>query len=421
MSQRTLAKRLALVKPELLLVGIDLASAKNVAVVLTTQAQQVARFSFPHTRAGYDFLYRRIATLLTTHARSGALIGMEPTNYYWKLLAADLEARRPAYAYRLVNPYTLKKHREGDQLARAKDDQRDAFAVADLLRTGKFTETQLLHGGYAALRQYATLYTRQQRDSDQARNLLHAALGPVFPELGQVFKDITGMTAQALLRQHAAAAYIRQLPFPAFIAGVRANFSGSRLALSKLRRVHRLAGQSVGLSDGWAAYQLAVGMHLATLQQLRRQQSSVAEVLVDTLLALPEAPYLLSMPCFGPRSAALLLAEIGDPSHFSNARQLVKLAGTQPVPNISGRQTHSRTPMSHKGRSRLRTLLFWASLRLIQHDAYFQQLYARLQTRTTHPLSKMAAVGVVLNKVLHIAWALMRQHPFYDPQYSSPA
>jgi hypothetical protein len=85
------------------------------------------------------------------------LTGMEPTDYFWKLLAADIEQRRPDYGYRLVNPFTVKKNRAGDQLGRSKGDNRDAFTIGDLLRTGKYTETRLLHDGYAELRQYVTL------------------------------------------------------------------------------------------------------------------------------------------------------------------------------------------------------------------------------------------------------------------------
>jgi hypothetical protein len=66
---------------------------------------------------------------------------MEPINYLWKLLAFDLEQK--GVGSKLVNAYTVKKHREGNQLDRSKDDPRDAFTMADLFRTRKCTETQL--------------------------------------------------------------------------------------------------------------------------------------------------------------------------------------------------------------------------------------------------------------------------------------
>jgi transposase len=152
---RTLTKKLAKVKAGTLYVGVDLALERNVAVVLDERARQLGRIRFRNDREGYDYFRRRLEALRVQHQAPLVLVGMEPTNYFWKLVAADLEQHE--IEYRLVNAYTVKKHREGDQLDRSKDDVRDAFTIADLMRTGKFTETQLLHGAYAELRQYAAL------------------------------------------------------------------------------------------------------------------------------------------------------------------------------------------------------------------------------------------------------------------------
>jgi transposase len=343
---------------------------------------------------------------------------MEPTNYFWKLFATDLEPR--LVPYRLINPYTVNKHREGDQLARSKDDNRDAFTIADLLRTGKFTETRLLHGGYAELRQFVTLYSRLQHDIRRQKNLICNLARQLFPELSSIFKDYTGDTAIALLRNHAAAVFIREMSQDAFIAAVRADFHGQRLQVSKLRRAHSIASRSVGLKHGVHALQLAIGLHIDTFLTLQHHLAEVERSLTDTFLSLPESSYLLSIHGLGPITAAVILSEIGDPNNFSNPRQLIKLAGTQPVPNTSGRKSRSKTPMSHKGRPRLRTALFFAVLRLIQVDHAFATLYLRLQHRHNNPLTKMQAIGVLMNKLLRVLWALMHNRSFYVPDLLLP-
>jgi transposase len=416
---RTLSKKLANVKPGTLYAGVDLALERNVVVVLSERAEQLDRFGFPNDRGGYDYFHRRLETLREGRQAPAVLVGMEPTNYFWKLLATDLEQRQ--VSYRLVNPYTVKKHREGDQLDRSKDDRRDAFTISDLLRTGKYTETRLLHGGYAELRQYATLYERLRRDTGRQKILIRNTAGQLFPELPRVFKDFTGLTALAMLRRHAAATVVREMSQQAFIAGVRADFQGQRLQVSKLRRAHVLTANSVGLQDGVQALQLALRMHLDALVMLQRQLDTASIALVDAFLALPEAPYLLSVHGLGVITAAIILAEIGDPSHYRNGRQLIKLAGTQPVPNTSGRKSRSKTPMSHKGRPRLRTALFFAVMRLIQVDEMFAREYQRLQQRQENPLIKMQAIGVLMNKLLRILWALMRHQRFYDPAFQPAA
>ena len=200
---RTLAKKLAQVKPGTLFVGVDLGLDRNVAVIINGSAQRLAKFSFPHDQDGYDYFRQRLEKVRKRHQAPAVMVGMEPTNYFWKLLTSNLEQHQ--LAYRLVNPYTVKKHREGDQLDRSKDDVRDAFTIADLLRTGKFTETQLLHGRYAELREYASLYEQLRCEIARQKNRLRSAVGQLFPELPRVFKDLCGQTAVAMLQDHATA------------------------------------------------------------------------------------------------------------------------------------------------------------------------------------------------------------------------
>jgi transposase len=412
---RTLTKKLAQVKPGTLFIGVDLGHKQNVAVVLNEKAERLARFRFPNDRDGYEYFHRRGAVLQERHKATAVMVGMEPTNYYWKLLAADLEQRK--VAYRLVNAYTVKKHREGDQLDRSKDDARDAFTIADLLRTGKFTETQLLHGDYAELRQYVALYDRLREDIRRQKNLIHNTAGQLFPELSSVFKDLAGQTALAMLRRHACAAVVRQMPVEHFITAVRTDLRGRRLGISQLRRAHALASTSIGLQDGVQGLQLALRFHIETLEALQSRLNAVQSTLGETFLALPESRYMLSLSGLGVITAAIILAEIGDPSRYHNARQWIKLAGIQPVPNTSGRKTRSRTPMSRKGRARLRTALFFAVLRLVQQDEAFAREYQRFQQRQRNPLTKMQALGALMNRLLRILWALVRHQRLYDPHY----
>jgi transposase len=414
-----LAEKLISVKPGTLFAGVDMARERNMAVLMTGRGKVLTQFHFPNDRPGYDYLLRRLHASQERCAAPAVLVGMEPTNYFWKLLAAELERQR--VPYRLVNPYTVKKHREGDNLDRSKDDPRDAFTIADLLRTGKFTETRLLHGRYADLRQYAQAYDRLQQELRRQKNLIISLAGQLFPELGREFADLTGLTALALLRSGAAASAIRQQHLAAFLAQVARHFTGQGLARAKLARAHTLAATSVGLTEGLAALQWTLAGHVATWELLQNQCAQLQTRLGDTFLAWPEAPYWLSVPGLGLVSAARILAEIGDPRQYRQVGQWVKLAGTQPVPNTTGKKTRSLTPMSHQGRPRLRTVVYFAVLRLVQYDESFGRTYVHLQTRTPDPLTKMQALGVLMNKLLRILWALGKQRQFYDPTWGLPA
>ena len=128
--------------------GIDLALEKNVVVVVSERAERLDHFIFLQDRD--DYFLRRLEGLCQKYHAAKVVVAMEPTNYFWKLLARDLEEKQQTY--RLVNAYTVKKHREGDQLDRSKDDRRDAVQIAELSRNGKTTQTQLQKGAYEDLR-----------------------------------------------------------------------------------------------------------------------------------------------------------------------------------------------------------------------------------------------------------------------------
>jgi transposase len=240
MSKSNIARQFVQVQPGSLHAGVDLALEKNVVTVINEKAQRLDHFSFPQDRGGYDYFLQRLGGLQEKNQASQVVVAMEPSNYFWKLLAKELEEKK--ITYRLVNAYTVKKHREGNQLDRSKDDRRDAIQIAELSRNGHYTETRLQKGAFEELRQYATLYDQLIQGLRREKNVLWGLVGQVFPELSQVFKDLAGETCQAFLGSCAAAASLRQQNIDDFLAQVRTAYSGKKLCVSKLRRSASLKG-----------------------------------------------------------------------------------------------------------------------------------------------------------------------------------
>lgn len=418
MSNSSTSNHLRQVQPGTLHVGVDLALERNMVVVINEKADKLDRFSFPQDRGGYDYFLRRVEGVRQKQHASRLVVAMEPTNHFWKLLAREMEKRE--IDYHLVNAYTVKQHREGDHLDQSKDDPRDAGQIAELSRTGHYTETQLQKGAYEELRQYASVYDQLSRGIRRQKQHLWGLVGQVFPEMNQVFADLNGATSQAILMSCPCATIICQMKEEEFIARVQAAYSGKKLANKKAQRAYRLAATSIGLSEGLQAIQMAIKLHFTLLQVLQIQQKQIIDAMTACLATLPEAHYLLSVKSMKAISVALFLAEVGDPSRYRSAAQWVKLAGIQPAPNTSGKKQRSKTPMSHHGRARLRTLLYFTCLRLVQYDPHFAQLYSNLQRRPKNPLTKMQAMGVMMNKLLHILWALIHNQTFYDPAFAQP-
>jgi hypothetical protein len=91
MSQSNTDKPLAQDPSGTLYAGVDLSLEKNVVVVVNERAQRLDHFSFPQDRGGYDYFLRRLESLRHKHQAANVVVAMEPTNYFWKLLARELE------------------------------------------------------------------------------------------------------------------------------------------------------------------------------------------------------------------------------------------------------------------------------------------------------------------------------------------
>lgn len=416
MSNSSTTKKIRQVPGGILHVGIDLGLEKNWAVMINERAERVDRFSFSSDRGGYNYFLERVEKMRQQQQAVGIQVAMEPTNYFWKLLAQELEGQQ--LPYHLVNAYTVKKHREGNRLDRSKDDPLDAGQIAELSRTGHYTETHLQKGEYEELRQYATLYHQTLQAIQREEQTIWGLAGQAFPELIQVFKDLEGETCRALLLSCACATSIRQMTESDFLAKVQAAYSGKKFHGVAVQRAYHLAATSIGIWEGLHALQLALQLHFSSLQLLQSNLKQITKAMTATLATLPEAPYLLSVKTWKPISAALFLAEVGDPKHYQSAAQWVKLAGIQPAPNTSGRKQRSKTPMSQQGRARLRTLLYFTCLRLLQDDPHFARIYSHLQRRSKNSLTPMQAIGVLMNKFLHILWALIHNHTYYNSSFA---
>lgn len=417
MSNSSTSKKLRQDPSGILHVGIDLGLEKNWVVVINERAERVDRFSFSSDRGGYDFFLERVERVRQKQQASQIWVAMEPSNYFWKLLARELEEKE--IPYHLVNAYTVKKHREGNRLDRSKDDPRDAGQIAELSRTGHYTETRLQKGAYEELRQYATLYNQTIQAIQREEQAIWGLAGQAFPELIQVFKDLEGETSRALLLSCACSTSIRQMTESDFRARVQAAYPGKKFRGLAVVRAYHLAATTIGASEGLQALQLAIQLHFSNLQVLQSNLKRITQAMTACLATLPETPYLLSVKSWKPISAARFLAEIGDPKRYQSAAQWVKLAGIQPTPDTSGKKQRSKTPMSHQGRAGLRTLLYFTCLRLLKDDPHFAHLYSHLQRRSKNPLTRMQAIGVLMNKFLHILWALMQNRTDYNPSFTS--
>lgn len=406
----TLTRRIAYVEQFDLLVGVDIGKKRNVALKMDRQFQIKGRRVFGNDRASYAELVDWLG-IDGSPSSPQVLIGLEPTNDYWQWFVSYLSAQ--GVPYRLVNPFTVKQSRNATQLDYGKDDDRDALTIAHVLRNGQYTETQQQGGVYAELRNYGQAHYRLGQSLTKEKTILRQYAERLFPEASQICKDIDGKAIRAVLKNHASPEEIASHSWAEFLAEVRTDYDGSRLQVSKVRELYEAAPESIGVKDDGALQEL-LRIQQERVANLHQQLARLEGRILELFHQLPYARNLLSIG-LGKVTTALIVAEIGNPEHFRNGNQLVKVAGMVPTPKQSGQMNRQRTPMSHKGRPRLRTYLYFACLHLLRKDEAFQARYQHLRSRKEPPMKKMQAIGALMCRLLRIVWALIRKQCDYLP------
>jgi transposase len=410
------ARKLKQVPAEYLIVGVDPHKKKHAAVAINEDLVVQTKFKFVNSRNGFDEALEKARVEMVKAGCRGVMFAIETGGHFWRNFAYFLEER--GIPFRLISQFTLKRMRDGRDLNRRKNDFRDAEMAAGVLRTGDFTETKLPQGVYAELRSTHSAYYRLVKDRTRIINLMKGLLDGLFPEFTQIFKNPCGHTALVVLSICPSPAAIASMNEDVFMDVIRSRRQG-RLMRKKLRALHQAAQTSIGIKPGADAVAVEVTLLVSRHYLIEQQVDRLVKSLIRLVDKTEEGKYLLSIPGINYLSAAALLAELGSLRSYHNAKQLIKMAGTNPIELESGGKRRGQTPMSKKGRPRLRYSAWSAVIPLFRHNPDFRAWAKRLRERPAHanPLNGKEVVGAALNRLLRLVYTLVKKQQFYrSPQ-----
>ena len=171
------------------------------------------------------------------------------------------------------------------------------------------------------------------------------------------------------------------------------------------------------LSSGVTSEEVQASLeeHIEYLQaQLDKTRRQIKDH-IDNYPDLREKADLLdSIPGIGEATAALLLAELGDMSQFSSARQVAAFAGLVPRILESGSSVRARSRLSKIGSSRLRSSLYFPALAALRCNPLIKALRLRLLAAGK---SKMLIIGAAMRKLLHLAYGVLKSGQPFNPNF----
>jgi transposase len=347
----------------------------------------------------------------------GILFAIETGGHYWRNVAYFLDEQ--CLPFRFINQYTLKRRREGKDLNHRKNDYRDGEVAAQLLCTGEFIESAIPHGVYAELRTAHNAYRRLVKERTRITNLLKGLLDGLFPEFVQIFKDPCAVTALCVLSCCAIPEVIAGMTEGEFIATIEAHYRGHRLMRRKLAALHQMATVSIGIAAGARSVASEITFLVEKLELIKGQIRAIEPTLVGLVDETDEGKYLLSITGLNYIAVAGLLAELGRFSSYRTAKQMIKMAGSNPTESESAGKRVAHTPMSKQGRPVLRYCAWTSVIPMLRFNADFRAWAKQKRERPVHanPLGGREVVGAALNRLLRLAFTLVKNQSFYrSPQ-----
>jgi len=409
----TAARKLGQVPGGYLVIGIDPHKKKHAAVAITQDFTTRDKFKFSNSREGLEMMLQRAKVEMMKTGCRGVIFAIETGGHYWRNLAYFLDER--GIPFRFINQFTLKRRREGKDLNCRKNDYRDSEVAAQLLCTGEFTESSLPQGVYAELRAAYNAYRRLVKERTRITNLIKGLLDGLYPEFTRVFKDPCGHTALSVLSTCPVPRVISGMTEEEFVTTIKARHQG-RLMRRKLRVLHYAATTSIGIEAGAWSVSSEISFLVEKLRLIKRHIRSIDGTLVRLVDETKEGKYLLSIIGLNYISVAGLLAELGSFRSYRSAKQMIKMAGSNPTESESGGKRSSHTPMSKKGRPGLRYCAWTAVIPMLRFNPDFRAWAKKRRERPVYanPLNGREVVGAALNRLLRLSFALVKKQTFYQ-------
>ncbi|MFJ5761954.1 IS110 family transposase [Neobacillus sp. NPDC093182] len=393
-----------------LIVGVDIAQQLHVARAVNFRGIVVGDpISFENNEEGFFKLLNWIQGLKRLKNLNEAIVGMEPTGHYWINLSTWLYNQNIEVV--TVNPYLVKRNKENRDNTQSKSDKKDALVIADMVKNGYYSYIRPSSESFEKLRVLMSNRDAIVKRLVMSINQINRWVDVVFPELRQVFNDVSCKGAIATLRLFPTPDEISLLDS----LDVQRGWKSLMKRQPGPRKAHlliNLAKSSIGTGQALDAYKFHLEQLLEEYDLAVKQLERVEQQVKEVLNKIPFAKKLLMIKGISEISLAGILGESGDLSGFSHGNSLLRHAGLHLAEASSGKWK-GQIVISKRGRSRLRRFLYLATMSLVMNNPEFKALhYHNVKVKK---IKKMKSIMKLIGKLARIFVGIARRNESYCP------
>lgn len=406
-------------------VGIDWATEEHQVCVMDHERQVIVERSVRHTG---EAIAKFADELIARANGDAAKIAVAIETPRGAIIETLMDRGAAVFS---INPKQLDRYRDRYTVAGAKDDRRDAFVLADTLRTDApaYRRVHLRSPELVLLRELVRIHEQVSQELNALGNRFREQLHRFFPQvltLGSVYRDrwlwdlveavptpnqaqrLRPRKVQAILKQHR----IRRLKATEVIDALRST------PLRVAPGVAEASAQHIAM--------LLPRIRLSYAQC--RQCGKQIDVLLDQLaqpqgvdeqpnVAHRDAAILRSMPGVGTIVAAIILSEAALLLEQRDYRNLRTQCGVAPVTRQTGIQGKKKGKkptvlMRRACNPRLRKAVYHWARTSVQYDQRSKEHYAKLRAKG-HRHGR--ALRGVADRLLDVLIAMLKARQLYDP------
>lgn len=352
-----------------------------------------------------------IAETLTMQTGKKPKVILESTGVYSEPVLAWAES--VGLEAFVVSPLESAKVRKS-KIRPTKTDALDCAVIAEVA----YTRNARRHTARSSL--YSRLYSLSRRRSAivdrlvASKNQYRKSLDSVWPSFDESCDPFAGYAMFAVAKYkhpaNLAKASEEKIIRAVDKARLKTGPASKKAIAAKLIAYARDALSGCGPDDG------EVDSLLSSLEDVMHDMRALNEVtdrLVSSAKQLPHFALIASIDGVGDVLAALLCAEIGDPSRFPNRNALVAYAGLDPAILQSGRNDGLHYSITRKGNAFLRRCLFLAVENMLISKVDNAVTRFCLKKKSSG-LCQKAAATAACRKLLVTIWGMLRSGTFFD-------
>ncbi|MEH7238088.1 IS110 family transposase [Bacillus sp. JJ1562] len=393
-----------------LIVGVDIAQQFHVARAINYRGIIVGDpLTFENSEVGFKRLLNWIQSLQKMKDLNAAIVGMEPTGHYWKNISKWLIEQKIEVV--TVNPHLVKRNKENRDNTQSKSDKKDALVIGDMVKNGYYSIISPSSESFEKLRVLISNRDVIVKRLVSSANQIHRWVDIVFPELRQVFKDITCKGAIATLRLFPTPTEIATMEPLDVMRGWK-SLMQRQPGPKKAQLLIQLAKSSIGTVQALDAYKFHLEQLLEEYDLAINQLDRVEQQIKEVLYKIPFAKKLLMIKGISEISLAGILGEAGDLSGFSHGNSLLRHAGLHLAEASSGKWK-GQIVISKRGRSRLRRFLYLATMSLVMNNPEFKAIHAH--NVKGKKMKKMKSIMKLVGKLARIFVGIAKRNESYCP------